>query len=194
MALALAGAMVFSSCHKDDDDDDNSSISQLSATVNENSFKTSLAAFYSSSSSGTTKLSQIFSSTSGATTIAGTQDGKQLAITINGTTSGTYNLSVSADNTINNTLINILSGESVTDAISDAVNVKTDAMVIYRATGETEGGNTYYFSTEATVNFNVFVAYATGTFTATMRNKAGDSFSISDGEFKVFGKPVTSSK
>ena len=61
-------------------------------------------------------------------------------------------------------------------------------MVIYRANGETEGGSTYYFSTNAEVTFdNSFIYYATGTFKAKMRNKAGDTFEINDGNYKVFG-------
>jgi hypothetical protein len=195
-ALALC-AMMFTSCKKDknDDDKEESKISTLSATVNDGSFSTSAAAFYSSSSSeaGTSKLPQILGSTSGSTTIAGTANGKQLAITIKGTTSGTYNLNVSADASINNTLIKILSGESVTDIIKDAVNVETDAMIIYRTAGATEGSNDYWFSTKASVTFdNSLVLYATGNFTATMRNKNNDTFEITDGKYKVFGKPVTS--
>ena len=196
-AFALCATMILSSCKKDDDDDDNteSNISTLSATVNDGTFSTSTAAFYASNSSdntGTTKLTDIFGSTSGSTTIAGTEKGKQLAITIKGTTNGTYNLNVSADQTISNTLINILSGKTVTDAIKDAVNIETNAMVIYRAAGQTEGGSDYWFSTKASVSFdNSLILYATGNFTASMRNKAGDTFEINDGKFKVFGKPAT---
>ena len=203
MAFALSVATMFSSCHKDDDDDDDNNestvsdnnenkISELSATVNDGVFKTSAAAFLSSNSAdntGTSKLSQIFSSTSGSTTIAGTEKGKQLAITIKGTTTGTYNLSVGSNSTVNQALIDLLSGGTIQDVIKDAVNVETNAMVIYRAVGQTEGGNDYWFSTKASVTFdNSLVLYATGTFTASMMNKAKDTFEITDGKFKVFGK------
>ena len=197
MALALAGSMLFTSCHKDDDDDDDSSISELSATVNDGKFSTSTAAFYSSSSSantGTSKITDILGASDGKTTIAGTKDGKQLAITIKGTTSGTYTLDVSANTTVNNALIQILSGGSVTDVISNAADVSTGAMIIYRTSNESEGGSTYYFSTKASVTFNLLTVYATGTFTAEMTNSQKDTFTISDGTFKVFGKPVTSAK
>ncbi|MBQ5452186.1 MAG: hypothetical protein IIU03_01580 [Bacteroidales bacterium] len=191
-ALALC-AMMFTSCKKDKDDDkEESKVSELSATVKDGVFKTSAAAFLSSSSAdntGTSKLSQIFSSTDGSTTIAGTEKGKQLAITIKGTTSGTYNLSVGANTSVNKALIELLSGGTIQDVIKDAVNVETNAMIIYRTVGQTEGSNDYWFSTKASVTFdNSLVLYATGTFTADMRNKAGDSFAITDGKFKVFGK------
>ncbi|MBQ3656046.1 MAG: hypothetical protein II956_04250 [Bacteroidales bacterium] len=192
-ALALC-AMMFTSCKKDKDNDDKeeSKISELSATVNDGSFKTSTAAFLSSSSAdntGTSKLSQIFSSTEGSTTIAGTEKGKQLAITIKGTTTGTYNLSVGANTTVNKALIELLSGGTIQDVIKDAIDVETNAMIIYRTVGQTEGSNDYWFSTKASVSFdNSLVLYATGTFTADMRNKSGDTFSITDGKFKVFGK------
>lgn len=191
-ALALC-AMMFTSCKKDkDNDNEESKVSELSATVKDGVFKTSAAAFLSSSSAdntGTSKLSQIFSSTDGSTTIAGTEKGKQLAITIKGTTSGTYNLSVGANTSVNKALIELLSGGTIQDVIKDAVNVETNAMIIYRTVGQTEGSNDYWFSTKASVTFdNSLVLYATGTFTADMRNKAGDSFAITDGKFKVFGK------
>lgn len=194
MLFALAAATMFSSCKKDDDGDDDSKLSNLSATIKGSKFSTATAAFYSSKNadnSGTSKLGQIFSSEEGSTTIAGTENGKQLCITIKGTAKGTYNLNVSADNAVNNTLIAILSGETVQDAIKDAVNIETDAMIIYRAVGQTEGGTDYWFSTKASVNFdNSLVAYATGSFTATLTNKAKDTFEITDGSFKVFGKPA----
>ena len=123
-----------------------------------------------------------------ATTIAGTAKGKQLAINVNGTKTGTYQLSVASNQTINNALIDLLSGKSAKEIVADAV--KTDAMIIYRSTGEAEGGATYYFSTEATVTVNFdLVLYSTGTFSAKMMNKSGDTFTISNGSFKVFGKP-----
>lgn len=192
MLFALAATTMFTSCKKDKDDDDNQ-ISNLSATVkNGEKFSTAAAGFYSSKSSeaGTSKLGEIFSSTDGSTTIAGTANGKQLCITIKGTTSGTYNLKVSANNAVNNALIALLSGETAQEAIKGAVDVETDAMIIYRTQGEKEGSNDYWFSTEASVTFNSMVAYATGSFTAKMTNKAKDTFTISDGSFKVFGKPA----
>lgn len=195
MACVLAASTLFSSCHKDDDGDEESDLSVLKATVVDGEFSTSLAAFYSSKSSentGTTKLGEIFSSTDGSTTIAGTANGMQLAITIKGTTAGTYKLSLNGKEAVTNTLINLLSGKSVTESIKDAVDVQTDAMIIYRKSGEVEGGSNYWFSTEATVTFdNTFVLYATGTFSANMTNKAGDTFTLSNGSYKVFGKPVT---
>ena len=194
MLFALAAATMFSSCKKDDDEED-SKISELSASVKGGKFSTSAAGFYSSKSSsdaGTSKLANIFgSSTNGSTTIMGTKDGKQLAINIKGTTSGTYDLSIAKNTNVNQALIDLLSGKDYKDIIADAVDVETDAMIIYRATGESEGGDTYYFSTEASVTFNLLAVYATGSFTATMRNQAGDVFNITDGSFKVFGKPVT---
>ena len=192
MLFALAAATMFTSCKKDDDGE--SKISSLSATMRDGKFSTSAAAFYSSKSSentGTSKLGEIFSSEDGSTTIAGTANGKQLAITIKGTESGTYELNVSANNAVNNALINLLSGKTIEESIKGAVDVKTDAMVIYRATGETEGGSTYWFSTKASVTFNLLSIYATGNFSATMRNQGGDTFEFTDGSFKVFGKPVT---
>lgn len=198
MALALAASTMFTSCG--DDDDDDNQISTMSASVNGgNKFSTSLAAFYSSTggatNTGTSKLADIFgSSTSGSTTIAGTakvgDSNKQLAINIKGTTSGTYKLSVASNESINNALIDLLSGKTIKETISDAVN--TDAMIIYRSSSESEGGSTYYFSTEATVTFNLLAVYATGNFTASMRNASGDTFQITDGKFQVFGKPVIS--
>jgi hypothetical protein len=167
----------------------------LSATCGSEEFSTSAAGFYQSSKkadeTGTSVLSQIFTSNSngdGSTTIAGTAKGKQLAINVNGTKTGTYQLSVASDQTINNALIDLLSGKSAKEIVSNAV--KTDAMIIYRSTGEAEGGATYYFSTEATVTVNFdLVLYSTGTFSAKMMNKSGDTFTISNGSFKVFGKP-----
>lgn len=195
MAFALAAATLFSTSCKDDDDEEDSKISELSASVKDGKFSTSTAGFYSSKSSseaGTSKLANIFgSSENGTTTIMGTKDGKQLAINIKGTTSGTYDLSIAKNTNVNQALIDLLSGKDYKDIIADAVDVETDAMIIYRASGESEGGATYYFSTEASVTFNLLAVYATGTFTATMRNQAGDTFTISDGSFKVFGKPVT---
>ncbi|MBO4372996.1 MAG: hypothetical protein J5826_08710 [Bacteroidales bacterium] len=192
MLFALAAATMFSSCKKDDDKED-SKISNLSATLKGEKFSTSAAGFYSSKSNeaGTSKLGEIFSSEEGATTIAGTSNGKQLCITIKGTTSGSYDLDVKADNVVTNALINLLSGKTAEQSIKDAVDVTTEAMIIYRSTGETEGGSTYYFSTEAHVDFQLLAIYATGTFSATMQNQAGDKFTFSDGSFKVFGKPVT---
>lgn len=198
MALAMAASTMFTSCGDDDDDDDNNApvkIMDLSASVKDGSFSTSAAGFYQSSSkadnTGTSVLAKIFTSNAngdGTTTIAGTAKGKQLAINVNGTKSGTYQLSVASDQTINNALIDLLSGKSAKEVVSNAV--KTDAMIIYRSAGEAEGGSTYYFSTEAsvTVNFDL-VVYSTGTFTATMRNTSGDTFKITDGKFQVFGKP-----
>ncbi len=197
MALAMAASTMFTSCGDDDDDDDNTpvKIMDLSASCGSESFSTSAAGFYQSSKksdeTGTSVLSQIFTSNAngdGSTTIAGTAKGKQLAINVNGTKTGTYQLSVASDQTINNALIDLLSGKSAKEIVSNAV--KTDAMIIYRSTGEAEGGATYYFSTEASVNVNFdLVLYSTGTFTATMMNKSGDTFKITDGSFKVFGKP-----
>jgi hypothetical protein len=197
MALAMAASTMFTSCGDDDDDDDNTpvKIMDLSASCGSESFSTSAAGFYQSSKksdeTGTSVLSQIFTSNAngdGTTTIAGTAKGKQLAINVNGTKTGTYQLSVASDQTINNALIDLLSGKSAKEIVSNAV--KTDAMIIYRSTGEAEGGATYYFSTEASVNVNFdLVLYSTGTFTATMMNKSGDTFKITDGSFKVFGKP-----
>ena len=196
MALAMVASTMFTSCG-DDDEEDNSpvKIMDLSATCGSEEFSTSAAGFYQSSKkadeTGTSVLSQIFTSNSngdGSTTIAGTAKGKQLAINVNGTKTGTYQLSVASDQTINNALIDLLSGKSAKEIVSNAV--KTDAMIIYRSTGEAEGGATYYFSTEATVSVNFdLVLYSTGTFTAKMMNKAGDTFTINDGNFKVFGKP-----
>ena len=192
MLFALAAATMFSSCKKDDVDDDDSKIHNLSATLNGEKFSTSAAAFYGSKSSesGTSKLGEIFSSEEGTTTIAGTANGKQLCITLKGTTSGTYDLSVSANNVVTNALINLLSGKTAQESIKDAVDVTTEAMIIYRAVGQTEGGSDYWFSTEAHVDFQIAAIYSTGTFTATMQNKAGDKFNITDGSFKLFGKPA----
>ncbi|MBQ3690844.1 MAG: hypothetical protein II937_13430 [Bacteroidales bacterium] len=198
MAFALC-AMMFTSCKKDKDndgDDDSNKVSNLSATLNDGKFSTSIAGFYSSKNSeqsGTTKLNQIFSSEEGSTTIAGTSNNKQLAITIKGTTSGSYDLNVSTNNAINNALINLLSGKTIQESIKDAVDIETEAMIIYRTVGEAEGGSTYYFSTEAHVDITIALIYSTGTFSATMMNKAGDKFTITDGSFKVFGKPVVES-
>ena len=196
MALAMAASTMFTSCG-DDDEEDNSpvKIMDLSATCGSEEFSTSAAGFYQSSKkadeTGTSVLSQIFTSNSngdGSTTIAGTAKGKQLAINVNGTKTGTYQLSVASNQTINNALIDLLSGKSAKEIVADAV--KTDAMIIYRSTGEAEGGATYYFSTEATVTVNFdLVLYSTGTFSAKMMNKSGDTFTISNGSFKVFGKP-----
>ena len=196
MALAMAASTMFTSCG-DDDEEDNSpvKIMDLSATCGSEEFSTSAAGFYQSSKkadeTGTSVLSQIFTSNSngdGSTTIAGTAKGKQLAINVNGTKTGTYQLSVASNQTINNALIDLLSGKSAKEIVSNAV--KTDAMIIYRSTGEAEGGATYYFSTEATVTVNFdLVLYSTGTFSAKMMNKSGDTFTISNGSFKVFGKP-----
>ena len=194
MALAMAASTMFTSCGDDDEDDDNP-VNSLAASCGSESFSTSLAGFYQSSKkadeTGTSVLSQIFTSNSngdGSTTIAGTAKGKQLAINVNGTKTGTYQLSVASDQTINNALIDLLSGKSAKEIVSNAV--KTDAMIIYRSTGEAEGGATYYFSTEATVTVNFdLVLYSTGTFSAKMMNKAKDTFTISNGSFKVFGKP-----
>ena len=197
MALAMAASTMFTSCGDDDDDDDNTpvKIMDLSATCGSDAFSTSAAGFYQSSTkadnTGTSVLAKIFTTNAngdGTTTIAGTAKGKQLAINVNGTKSGTYQLSVASDQTINNALIDLLSGKSAKEVVSNAV--KTDAMIIYRSAGEAEGGSTYYFSTEAsvTVNFDL-VVYSTGTFTATMRNTSGDTFKITDGKFQVFGKP-----
>ncbi|MBR4215953.1 MAG: hypothetical protein IKR94_11635 [Bacteroidales bacterium] len=191
MLFALAAATMFSSCKKDDDDDDNedigSKVSTLSASWNGGSFSSSLAGFKTNSPSdaGSTKL---FSASDGTTTILATEKGKQLAVTIKGTTTGTYKLEVSAENAVTNALISILSGEDVESAVKNSVSAQTEAMVIYRATGESEGGSTYYFSTSAEVKFDkTLVVYATGDFKATMRNKAGDTFEIQDGKFKIFG-------
>ena len=196
MALAMVASTMFTSCG-DDDEEDNTpvKIMDLSATCGSEEFSTSAAGFYQSSKkadeTGTSVLSQIFTSNSngdGSTTIAGTAKGKQLAINVNGTKTGTYQLSVASDQTINNALIDLLSGKSAKEIVADAV--KTDAMIIYRSTGEAEGGATYYFSTEATVTVNFdLVLYSTGTFSAKMMNKSGDTFTISNGSFKVFGKP-----
>ena len=196
MALAMAASTMFTSCG-DDDEEDNTpvKIMDLSATCGSEEFSTSAAGFYQSSKkadeTGTSVLSQIFTSNSngdGSTTIAGTAKGKQLAINVNGTKTGTYQLSVASDQTINNALIDLLSGKSAKEIVADAV--KTDAMIIYRSTGEAEGGATYYFSTEATVTVNFdLVLYSTGTVSAKMMNKSGDTFTISNGSFKVFGKP-----
>ena len=196
MALAMAASTMFTSCG-DDDEEDNTpvKIMDLSATCGSEEFSTSAAGFYQSSKkadeTGTSVLSQIFTSNSngdGSTTIAGTAKGKQLAINVNGTKTGTYQHSVASNQTINNALIDLLSGKSAKEIVADAV--KTDAMIIYRSTGEAEGGATYYFSTEATVTVNFdLVLYSTGTFSAKMMNKSGDTFTISNGSFKVFGKP-----
>ncbi|MBQ5549973.1 MAG: hypothetical protein IIT32_02825, partial [Bacteroidales bacterium] len=142
MALAMAASTMFTSCGDDDDDDDNNTpkIMDLSATCGSEAFTTSAAGFYQSSKkadqTGTSVLSNIFSSNSngdGSTTIAGTAKGKQLAINVNGTKTGTYQLSVASDQTINNALIELLSGGTVKDIVSNSV--KTDAMIIYRSTG-----------------------------------------------------------
>lgn len=196
MALAMAASTMFTSC----DDDDDNPVNSLSASVKDGSFSTSAAGFYQSAkNSGNTGANEsvfknIFGSdnSTATTTIAGLEKGKQLAINVKGTTSGTYKLSVSTDNAINNALIDLLSGKTVKETISDAASnvIQTDAMIIYRSAGETEGGSTYYFSTEATVTVNFDLAvYSTGTFTATMRNTSGDTFKITDGKFQVFGKP-----
>jgi hypothetical protein len=198
MALAMAASTMFTSCGDDDDDDDNNGgvlekLNTLSATVKDGSFSTSAAGFYQAASkteTGTSKLSDFFGgSTEGSTTIAGTEKGKQLAINIKGKTSGTYELSLgTSDDAVANAIITVLGGGSVKDAIQNAV--KTDAMIIYRTSGDEEGAATYYMSTKATVtvNFDLLV-YSTGTFSATMMNKAKDTFTITDGKFQVFGKP-----
>jgi hypothetical protein len=197
MALAMAASTMFTSCGDDDDDDNNNAlekINSLSASVKDGSFSTSAAGFYQAASkqteTGTSKLSDFFGgSTEGSTTIAGTAKGKQLAINIKGTTSGTYELNLGASNdAVASAIISVLGGGSVKDAIQNAV--KTDAMIIYRASNEEEGGATYYMSTSATVvvNFDLYV-YSTGTFSATMMNKEKDTFTITDGKFQVFGKP-----
>ncbi|MBO4372303.1 MAG: hypothetical protein J5826_05165 [Bacteroidales bacterium] len=189
MLFALAAATMFSSCKKDKDNDE---VHYLSATLNGEKFSTSAASFYGSKSSesGTSKLGEIFSSEEGTTTIAGTANGKQLCITLKGTQSGSYDLSVSANNVVTNALINLLSGKTAEESIKDAVDVTTEAMIIYRATGQTEGGSDYWFSTEAHVDFQILAVYSQGTFSATMQNKAGDKFTFSDGSFKLFGKPA----
>ena len=202
MALALAATTMFSSCSKDDDGDDSNDnggileqINTLSATVNDGKFSTSLAGFYQSAGSaeaGTSKLTDFFGSTEGSTTIAGTakvgESSKQLAINIKGTKADTYELALGTDQAVANAVINLLSGGSVTDALKDAV--KTEALIIYRSSDDTEGSTTYYFSTKATVTFdNSLAIYSTGSFTATMTNKANDTFQITDGKFQVFGKP-----
>jgi len=192
MALAMAASTVFTSCG--DDDDDDNPVNSLAASCGSESFSTSLAGFYQSAKSsdktGTSVLSNIFTkeSSTGTTTIAGTEKGKQLAININGTTSGTYQLDVASDQTINNALIDLLSGKTAKEIVADAI--KTDAMIIYRSTGDKEGDATYYFSTKASVNvtFN-FGVYSTGSFSATMRNKEGKTFELS-GSFNVFGWPT----
>jgi len=199
MALALC-AVTFVSCGKDDDDDDNKSqISSLSATINGETFETSLAAFYSSKSkddAGTSTISSLFGSENGGTTIAGTAKGSQLAITVKGTTTGTYNLDVASSSNATNLLIDLLSGKTVKESLSDAADrIETNAMIIYRKSGADENSTDYYFSTKCSVSLNLdFIIYGTGTFTATMTNKSGDTFTITDGKFKVFGKPVTSAK
>ncbi len=200
MALAMVASTMFTSCGSDDDDDDNGGgildkINSLSASVKGGSFSTSAAGFYQAASeateTGTSKLSDFFGgSTEGTTTIAGTEKGKQLAINIKGTKSGTYELSLgTSDEAVANAIVTVLGGGSVKDAIKNAV--KTDAMVIYRASGDEEGSATYYMSTQAsvTVNFDLLV-YSEGSFTATMVNSAKDTFTITDGRFQVFGKPV----
>ena len=194
MALAMAASTMFSSCNKDDDDNNDTPINSLSANCGSETFSTSMAGFYQSANSsdktGTSVLSNIFTkkSSTGTTTIAGTEKGKQLAININGTTSGTYQLSVASDQTINNALIDLLSGKTAKEIVADAV--KTDVLIIYRSTGDKEGDATYYFSTEATVTVTYnFGVYSTGSFTAKMRNKEGKTFDLS-GSFNVFGKPV----
>lgn len=196
MALAMAASTMFSSCNKDDDDNNDTPINSLSANCGSETFSTSMAGFYQSANSsdktGTSVLSNIFTkkSSTGTTTIAGTEKGKQLAININGTTSGTYQLSVASDQTINNALIDLLSGKTAKEIVADAV--KTDVLIIYRSTGDKEGDATYYFSTEATVTVTYnFGVYSTGSFTAKMRNKEGKTFDLS-GSFNVFGKPVAS--
>ena len=195
MALAMAASTMFTSCGDDDDDDNSNPVNSLNANCGTESFSTSMAAFYQSANSsdktGTSVLSNIFTqkSSTGTTTIVGTEKGKQLAININGTTSGTYQLSVASNQTINNALIDLLSGKTAKEIVADAV--KTDVLIIYRSTGDKEGDATYYFSTEATVSVTYnFGVYSTGTFSAKMRNKEGQTFDLS-GSFNVFGKPVT---
>jgi len=200
MALALVAA-TFTSCHKDDDEEETKTeLNTLSATCGDHGeFSTSLAGFYQSASSdnsGTSKLSDFFDNEEGSTTIAGTakMDGgsKQLAINIKGTTAGTYRLAVSTEQTITNAIIDLLSGKSTKETFQNAVDgIETNALIIYRSVNDTEESSTYYFSTEATVTFdNTLIVYSTGTFTATMVNKDKDTFTISDGTFKVFGKPT----
>ncbi|MCR5455416.1 MAG: hypothetical protein K6F33_10555 [Bacteroidales bacterium] len=197
MALAMAASTMFTSCGDDDDNDDSSvldKLNTLSASVNDGTFSTSAAGFYQAASdateTGTNKLKDFFGgSTSGSTTIAGTAKGKQLVINVKGTSSGTYELNLgTSDEAVANAIVSVLGGGSVSDAISSAV--KTDAMIIYRTTGDEEGSATYYMSTKASVvaNFDLLV-YSTGTFTATMVNKNKDTFIITDGTFQVFGKP-----
>lgn len=167
-------------------------ISQFSATVNDGKFSTKTAGFWSSKSSdntGTRYLEKIFGTLDGATTIMGTGYGKQMSISIKGTTSGTYEQRYNVENDIFNSVVAILSGEGQEVTLTDSEKKEISALIIYRATGAVEGDNDYWFSTQANVTFdNSLNIYAQGTFVATMRNKAGDSFTITDGSFKVFGK------
>jgi hypothetical protein len=206
MALALAASTMFTSCGDDDDDNDDKNfleqINSINASVKDGAqFSTSTAAFYQAASNmeetGTSKLSDFFSgSINGATTIIGTSNGKQVAINIKGTTTDTYelNLGLNDDVAIANAIVTVLGGGSVKDAIQNAV--KTDALIIYRASGDDEKSSTYYMSSKATVtaNFDLLV-YSSGTFSATMVNPSKDTFQMT-GQFKVFGKPTvkTSSK
>lgn len=208
MAFALCASTLFTSCHKDDDDDDDGgiSISSFKCNTKDGEFNTAIAGFYqsvkdnSSAASGTSKLSQLFGQDGAkkSTTIAATKDNKQVLITIKGIESGTYKLgaeiSKPTTNDINQMLIDLLSGGTVKDIAGDyAEDLKdgfhNEALVIYRSTNSEEGNADYWFSTKAEVNFNVIVAYSTGSFTASMMNGSKDTFEMK-GEFNVIGKPV----
>ena len=160
--------------------------SNLSATVNDGLFRSITVSCYSYSNSeisGVTNLSTIFGTTDGLTTISGTYNNKQLIITIKGTETGTYKLDISN----NITLISILCGESVTEVTDDAVSIENNAMIIYRTSYKTEGNSDYWFSTKASITIDLSQSlYATGNFTAKIRNKYGDTFEITDGKFNAF--------
>lgn len=170
------------------------SLSQLSATVNNGKFTTTTCGFWASKSTdhrGTKYLENIFGTLDGATTIVGIESGKQMSISIKGTTNGTYNQNYSADNDILNSIIALLSGESVETIITESANIENEALIIYKPKESTEGDNDYWFSTQASVEYNLIstgvLGFGTGSFTATMRNKAGDTFEITDGQYKALG-------
>ena len=173
---------------------------KLSATINGNVFSTTGVTFRTSVNdayvTGTHKLADIFGeSTSDYSTISGRtsydENGKTLALNFKGTKSGTYELNVASNKNITDALIDLLSNKTTKEIISNGGDgVKTDALVIYHKTDEDEGGATYYFSTEAKIQVTITdfgrIRYVEGTFTATMRNKSGDTFTINDGIFKTF--------
>ncbi|MCQ2253116.1 MAG: hypothetical protein MJZ61_06685 [Bacteroidales bacterium] len=200
MALALC-ATIFTSCHKDDDDDNKDGLLYFKCNTVDGDFNTKVAAFYSSEKeAGTSKLSNIFGAddVKKSTTILASQGDKQVYISLKGTEARTYKLGLDIDKPsqgdLNQMLIDLLTGKSAVDiakeVADDAVDgVKAEVMVIYRSANSDENSSDYYFSTKAEVTFNVLLAYSTGNFTATMRNKDGKTFEMA-GEFSLIGKPA----